>query len=126
MLLVLLVLGQEGRGWLLVVEGRRWRRARITDGAGVVVPDGVLRLPHPVGVGVHGDQGAVALGVSEVSRGLADGTGETAEDGAGDQSTGSPQSVGAAHLLRLAVAQTELTSLSTRHPASCTLILGWD
>ena len=124
-----------------MVEGRRWRRRRVTDGAGVVVHhplvgrkrpgywtrlpgkllDGVLCLHH-VGVGllrdcVHGDQRTVALGVSEVSRGLADGTGETAEDGAGDQSTGSPQSVGAALLLRLAVTQTELTSLSTRHPA---------
>ena len=136
---VLLVLGQEGRGWILVVEDRR----RMTNGAGVVVlhplvgrnrpgpwtrlrqpgqlPQGVLGLHH-VGVdllrdGVHGDQRAVAFGVSEVSRSPADGTGETAEDRTGDQSTGSPQSVSAALLLRLAEVETELTSLSTRHPA---------
>ena len=133
------MLGQEGRGWLLVLEDRR----RMTDGAGVLVhqplvgrkrpgpwtrlrlpgrlPDGVLGLHH-VGVGllidsVNGDQRAVALGVSEVSSGLADGTGETAEDRTGDQTIGCPQSVGAALPLRLAIVEAKLTSLSTRHPA---------
>ena len=139
---ILLVPGQEGRGWLLLAEGGLGRRReRMTDGPGVVVhqplvgrqwpglrsrlpgnlPHGVLGPVH-VGVGhlsgrVHGDQRAVALGVSEVPRGLADGTGETAEDGTGDQASGSPQSVIASQLLGLPILETELASLDTRHPA---------
>ena len=131
------MLGQEGRGWLLVAEGRR-RRER-PDGAGVVVhhplvgrnwpgrwtclprhlPHGGLGLLHagvgPISDGVHGDQRAVALGVGVVPGGLADGTGETAEDGTGDQPTGTPQFVAAALSLRLSVVETELARLSTRH-----------
>ena len=60
--------------------------------------------------------------MSEVSRGMTDGTGETAEEGTGDQSIGSPQSVSSALLLRLAAVQRELTSLSMDPPN----ILGLD
>ena len=140
------MLGQEGRGWLLLVEGRlgpplqshrgreRGRGERMTDAAGVVLHqvlvggkrpgpgsrlplgDGVPHgVPHHGGGLLHGDQRAVALGVGEVPSGLADGTGEAAEDRTGDKAAGSPQPVGPALLLGLAVLQAELTAVSTRH-----------
>ena len=138
------MLGQKGRGWLLLLveslgrlqthRGGR-RRGERTNGAGVVLHQVLVGRERPRpgsrfpgeflvlhgGGPLHRDQRAVAPGVSEVPCGLTDGTGEVTEDGTGHQAAGSPQSVGSTLLLRSAVLQTELTSVSTRHLQSCTV-----
>ena len=78
--------------------------------------DSLLRTYNPVlpGAVVGIDEWAVALGVGVVPGGLAVGTDEGPEDGAGDQTVGSPQLVAPVLLLRLPVAHTELAPVS-RH-----------